>query len=449
MKRSEKVVVGLVVVGVVAIAGFCIVAAIANQRRAAALARIPVPESIALYRDLDTAAPESAPQEEPNSDGARHNLRTYQELFKRLEVAQQDTAWKEYGELQRVREEERPNNYAARLEACLKAMQPFLADIRAVAVNGGPVQPLDFSKGASMELPHLHRMREMARVLAADTEAAAREGDVDRAVNNVLATMQLGDALEGEPILISQLVRIANFGIAYGAMERALPTELPAELADRLINHMAKADRREAFADCYAGEAVLHWTEMDHPERLVEPHDNYLDYLFQNDPISVLYNTPLGAPLLSMDSAEYLDTMARLQEIALLPYYQALPRIDVIDREVENLPITRLYSRIVLPGLARPMEAQARHEAMLDLAMLGLSIEQFHQDFGVYPERLEDGGVSLPGGLPVDVYTGNPYIYRPSDTDFLLYSVGSNLVDDHGRHELHEGDIVWRGVSEE
>ena len=99
---------------------------------------------------------------------------------------------------------------------------------------------------------------------------------------------------------------------------------------------------------------------------------------------------------------------------------------------------------MLLPALTRSVEAQARHETILDLAMLGIAIEQFRQQLGVYPERLDDVASSLPGGAPVDLYTGNAYIYRLTDTGFSLYSVGPNLIDDQGRHHWRDGDIVWR-----
>jgi hypothetical protein len=55
----------------------------------------------------------------------------------------------------------------------------------------------------------------------------------------------------------------------------------------------------------------------------------------------------------------------------------------------------------------------------------------------------------LGGSVPVDPFSGEEYHYQPSDDGSLLYSVGQNLVDDGGKHDYREGDIVWRGKKKE
>lgn len=54
----------------------------------------------------------------------------------------------------------------------------------------------------------------------------------------------------------------------------------------------------------------------------------------------------------------------------------------------------------------------------------------------------------LGGEVPVDPFTGQSYVYIPKENTFLLYSLGRNQQDDDGRHDYHEGDIVWRGEEE-
>ena len=79
--------------------------------------------------------------------------------------------------------------------------------------------------------------------------------------------------------------------------------------------------------------------------------------------------------------------------------------------------------------------------------MLGIVIESRRADTGVCPASLTDVEPMLPEGLPLDPFTGNPYVYRLTGDSFLLYSLGRNRRDDGGVHDRREGDIVWRGVS--
>jgi len=63
----------------------------------------------------------------------------------------------------------------------------------------------------------------------------------------------------------------------------------------------------------------------------------------------------------------------------------------------------------------------------------------------VYPEQLDAVAPALGREIPVDPFTGLPYRYEISGDGFQLYSAGVNLQDNGGRHDFHEGDIVWRG----
>ena len=146
-----------------------------------------------------------------------------------------------------------------------------------------------------------------------------------------------------------------------------------------------------------------------------------------------------------MDQRDYAEIMSSLADAARLPYYEAKPLLDRLADDVENLPRTRLLSRIIVPGLTNVALSQARHEAQLDLLQVGIALEQYHSRNGEYPPTLETIAPDLGGTVPVDPHTGEPYHYTPQGETFLLYSVGFNLVDDGGQLHLRDGDIVWRG----
>ena len=61
------------------------------------------------------------------------------------------------------------------------------------------------------------------------------------------------------------------------------------------------------------------------------------------------------------------------------------------------------------------------------------------------PASLNTLSPTLPDSIFIDPYTGNPFLYKPEGDTFLLYSVGRNLADDGGHHDLNTGDLVWRG----
>ena len=137
--------------------------------------------------------------------------------------------------------------------------QDLIAEIRRIAKIGGPIAEWPLSQGFDeMDMSHFGSARECGRLLAADAILQARRENYDMAVEDVLAGMDLADALGQEPTLISQIESHSLYGIMNDAVRDALsPGELPTELATQLIERAAQSDMRDEFAAGLAGEAAF------------------------------------------------------------------------------------------------------------------------------------------------------------------------------------------------
>jgi hypothetical protein len=71
---------------------------------------------------------------------------------------------------------------------------------------------------------------------------------------------------------------------------------------------------------------------------------------------------------------------------------------------------------------------QTRHN--LDLAF---ALHAYKKDTGKYPAKLADLTPKYLPVVPDDLFSGKPLIYKPTDSGYLLYSVGANGKDDGGR----------------
>ena len=325
----------------------------------------------------------------------------------------------------------------------VNASHDLVLEIRRLAAMGGPVYELDYSKGVNIELPHLAKLRDLARVLSWDATVRGHDGDYGEAVEDITAGFKLSGVLKDEPILISQLVRIAIDGICYGAVQQALPPEgVPPDLARRLIESAGRSDCRDSFVGSFSGEGFM---GLDTFER-IRDGESIGEQTSKDTILLRLYGSMFARPWLNMDEETYAQTLGRMGEISELPFYEAHPQMEEIKQDVEDLPRTRVFSRMLLPGLMRVIEAQARLEVQLDLVQIGLSVEQYHAQNGAYPATLDAIAPSIGGGIPVDPFTGQPYRYQVSSGGFLLYSVGADLTDDGGVFDYRKGDIVWRGV---
>ena len=83
-------------------------------------------------------------------------------------------------------------------------------------------------------------------------------------------------------------------------------------------------------------------------------------------------------------------------------------------------------------------------------ARLGLALAAYKEQTGSYPDDLTALVPDFIDEIPLDPFTGNPFIYRTEGVSFILYSLGPNLTDDGGiylrgkRNQIEKDDISWR-----
>ncbi len=166
------------------------------------------------------------------------------------------------------------------------------------------------------------------------------------------------------------------------------------------------------------------------------------------------------------NAAEMLLFALRLQATADVKEHRVyVDRVDELTRDVEHLklfwrfvppwhmlyyPATELFQRETFPF--------ARAAVYIDHSILACGLERYRLGRGKYPETLAELAPLYCGNAPHDVMTGEPYRYRVlPDGGYLLYSVGSNGVDDGGKIvviskpwgnsvDADQGDWVWFGA---
>ena len=310
---------------------------------------------------------------------------------------------------------------------------------------------LDYAASHAIRLPHLSKMRNCARLLARDALLKAREGKTDEALESVRAGLRIGNAFLDEPILTSQLVRIAIGSLMFTASQRILDEDdaSPAILK-RLLEELDIAEGRAALARALQGERCF---QIDMYEKVIKdpallaqmglpgarPYSPSSRKAF-----GIIYS--LGRPLFRRDEIFALSIMRRMTDLSKLPYYKAKADLDKLEQDMQSPPFYRLLSTMLLPSTRSHLQ-EARNEVKIGLAQLALALKIYKAEEGKYPDSLSELVPDILQELPQDPFTGKDFVYKREGEGFLVYSLGENETDEGGKWDdknRYQHDIPWR-----
>ncbi len=122
-------------------------------------------------------------------------------------------------------------------------------------------------------------------------------------------------------------------------------------------------------------------------------------------------------------------------------------RIDqtVFDTASHRLHPYRIFTRLLLPALAKVHAKADRCLAASRMALTVGALERHRIANGGYPKGLDDLVPKLLPAVPSDPMDAQPLRYRlNADGSFTLYSVGPNHADHDGVFEPKQGqDLDW------
>jgi hypothetical protein len=312
----------------------------------------------------------------------------------------------------------------------LKVCEPVLAELQAASQRrycrfnvpyDGWSNTTNIEPASDFTLQHLALIKGLYRVLVLHAEAEIVADHATEALADINLMFRLDDGLKDEPLLISQLVRIACTAIllqpiAEGLAERRWSDAQLRSLQERL----AQTDLLASTVQAFYGERDI----------LENPY-------FRSGPIKVL---------LGWNRLEQLNINRAFQEVLL-------PRLNLARREVNpaighacdlamsnyqesgvsRLIHHRIFASMLLPAFRRASEKVAPVQTDVDLLTVACALERYHLAEGSYPDQLNALSPRFITTLPHDIINGQPLKYRRTDNaKFVLYSVGWNGKDDGG-----------------
>ncbi|NOS72149.1 MAG: hypothetical protein HOP33_19765 [Verrucomicrobia bacterium] len=309
--------------------------------------------------------------------------------------------------------------------------------------------PIDLTQGQMTMLPHLSKIKSAAQLLELFALSQAVTNDAALAGKGILTGLALAQSLDSEPVLISQLVRVACVHIAVNGLEQVLNrVVLPPEFLNRLQKVLQSCEKREAlgvgFTRAWVGERVTGLSTFD-----MSPED-YLKVPDTATPAEREKLTLEIKAILAADKQLFESTFAKVSAIRREPFPLRLNQSDIFLQAVNQATNRQLLlSCMLLPGLGNVSWKEAGCLAWLRLAQTAVALEQFRTaNDDHYPKSLRELTPSFLNAIPADPFDGQSLRYRKEGNGYVLYSIGKDIKDDNGKRlKQQDGDLVFSVIN--
>lgn len=296
---------------------------------------------------------------------------------------------------------------------------------------------VDLTYGMEAELPHLAKLKDLARAAAMRATVVAKEGRQADWPSDVRLMLQLVATLDREPTLLSQLVRLSIITTAVKTTERCLNLTDASDIDCDLIEAFAGAVSTNGIRIGLIGERA----GATHVFRISGAEARRRDSLAQGESTKTK-PPPLaggGNPLMwvsgffERDLCFYLSAMETNIALAALPPPASLVATNITEQLSGNASRRGFFlSGLILPALARSTVREATTLAHIRLVQTALAIECYRVLHHKLPENLADLTPGLLPIVPADPFTGGPLRYRRTDRGFVIYSVDRDGLDNGG-----------------
>ena len=323
----------------------------------------------------------------------------------------------------------------------------------------------------SMLLPHLNEFKKLTYLMCWQGLLSAEQVNYKEAINTAIEVYSFGDHLRGQnTTLIEQLVAMSIEGTARKTMLILLTEygeQIDVQTMDSARKQFAEMIENKDFTINYEFEKMFMYDEAQRcftQSRFGKSH-LYLPRLkglgaFENIELLEIANKDgaafwikggLHVLFTHPDKEQTLREAERLygemeKIAAMTPASANAERLDMhvfTDEEIRE----NVFLSILMPALSRVNQIGWRNFAQSEAALVIMALIQHEKQHGEYPESLD---MLVEKGLlkevPVDPFSDKSIIYRRTDDDFILYSVGFNFTDDGGtRIKDRKGNLLnWR-----
>jgi hypothetical protein len=269
----------------------------------------------------------------------------------------------------------------------------------------------------ALKLDDIQHARKLMSLLQYDILVQAQDGDAKGALRACRALLNTARSIGDEPLLISQLVRIAGVGIACKSAERALNQGVPP--SEDLLALQRLLDEEERFprllVSARGERAYMHEVALameagdirlrDHVEGPPSRWDWYGEFV-----------------AMDMFRAAHPTLLALHTEgvnIAPLPTHERVQPMQALEAKWRSQPG---IARGLYPGTAIWDKAARRTDGQLRCLTTAIAVERYRRLHERLPESLEQLVPEFLQAVPIDPFDGQPLGYQRLDDRIVVYS---------------------------
>ena len=304
----------------------------------------------------------------------------------------------------------------------MQELDPVFQKIHTAAKAGGQVRfPVRFSVTDPSLFPEVQALRPVVRLLCLDAHVAVRDGDCERAFEDVQIILKLPSVLQNEPLSIQQLIRIAIQAMGLGRLPELLSSCAWDDVHLQLLQkEIAAADYRAEVIHALQGERAYALSAIDQIP---------LGSLNAFAKLGLLHRFELG-----------LEALAQRWPLPL-DWAENIHRQDTLDQGRGLGMLGLLLSQSTIEPM---IESSARAVARQRCAIILLAVQRHHLRHGQWPASVAAidsdlfGNSPLPAEWLLDPCDGNPLKFKETADLILIYSIGEDRQDNGGDIDLDD-----------
>lgn len=290
--------------------------------------------------------------------------------------------------------------------------------------------PIDLTKRYDSFVPHLHKLKICAKLLAQAADSHAAQGELDLATQSLLDGLRLAQSVEEEPYLISNLLLNATVKTLVTGLESVLDNKaLTDEQLLRLQAAFSEMESKESMTRSMAAERCMGISLL----RLPVPDRAKLFSAMKGADNAINKESYLNSSFPNADFHFFLDRMDECVGATAGPFHMGREAISQWDAHMSEAKTKGyLFSGTLLPSLGRALYRGAEHVGRVRVTQTALAVERFrlaHQN--ALPDSLAELAPLFIDVVPIDPFDGQPLRYKKtSPNGFVVYSIGKDRSDD-------------------